>query len=224
MAAGDVLWGGASGREWAVVEVPTAAAGVARAPGVVILNAAGAATTPATAANQVTELASLASIDGKTGNGVLTVLTSIQRPNDTTSYAINDAYADGAAVAGGFTFTGAVRASGKSAIITDLLIINTNPAATPLQGILCVFDTAITAIADNAAFGFSDAEALTQVAEIPFAMAVGANNNRVHLQNLGIGVTTVGSANLRFIVKVTNAYIPVAQETLSFRAKFLPVD
>lgn len=48
MAAGDVLWDGASGYEWAVVEVPTSTtpAGIAKAAGVVILNAAGVATTP----------------------------------------------------------------------------------------------------------------------------------------------------------------------------------
>lgn len=46
MAAGDVLWDGGSGYEWAVVEVPTAASGIAKAPGIVLLNAAGVATTP----------------------------------------------------------------------------------------------------------------------------------------------------------------------------------
>lgn len=51
MAAGDVLWDGASGYEMAIVEVPTSTspAGIAKAAGVVVLNAAGAATTPSPA-------------------------------------------------------------------------------------------------------------------------------------------------------------------------------
>jgi hypothetical protein len=158
--------------------------------------------------------------------GVLTVLTSITRPADTNVYAANDAYSDStsAPTAGGFTLAGVARAAGKSAILTDLVVVNSNPAATPLQGELWIFDVAVTNVNDNAAFAISDAEALTLVAKVPFTMVQGVNNNHVHLQNLGIGVTTSGSANLRFLVKVLNAYTPASAEVLSFRAKFLPVD
>jgi hypothetical protein len=37
-------------------------------------------------------------------------------------------------------------------------------------------------------------------------------------------VTTVGSANLRFLIRVTNVYTPASAEVLTLRAKFLPVD
>lgn len=162
----------------------------------------------------------------RSNDGILTVTTTITRPGDTTAYTALDAYSDStsAPTSGGFTFTGAARASGKSVILTDLMIIDSNAAATPLQGTLFIYDTAITNINDNAAFTIQDSEALTQVAKIPFTMEVGAANNTVNLQNLNIGMTTVGNANLRFAIRVENAYTPGNAETLTFRGKFLPVD
>jgi hypothetical protein len=159
-------------------------------------------------------------------DGILTCTTSITRPSDTTAYAALDAYSDStsAPTSGGFTFTSAARASGKSVILTDLVVTNSNAAATPLQATLFLFDTAITNINDNAAFTISDSEILTLVAKIPFTMGTGAANNHVHLQNLNIGITTVGSANLRFAIRVENVYTPASAEVLTLRAKFLPVD
>lgn len=160
------------------------------------------------------------------GDPVITCTTTVTRPSDTNVYAALDCYSNStsAPTAGGFTFTGAARASGKSVILTDIVIVNSNPAATTLQATLFVYDTAVTAVNDNAVFTVSDSEALTMVAKIPFTMQVGAANNHVHLQNLNIGVTTVASADLRFIIRVENAYTPASAETLTFRAKFVPVD
>ncbi|MER8560195.1 hypothetical protein [Mesorhizobium sp. M0578] len=176
------------------------------------------------AQNITTLIASTLSV--RAADGIVTVSVDITRPADTTTYAINDALSDStsAPTVGGFTFANAVRAAGKSAILTDLVVTSSNPAATALQGELYIFDTAFTAINDNAAFGVSDAEIKTLVAKIPFAMAVGTNNNHVHVQNLGIALTAIGGRDFRFGVKVLNAYVPANAEVITFRAKFAPVD
>ncbi|MER9883092.1 hypothetical protein [Mesorhizobium sp. M0118] len=171
-------------------------------------------------------LAALLIVPVRGNDGIVTVTVDVTRPADTTAYAVNDAISDStsAPTVGGFTFANAVRASGKTAILTDLIITSSNPAATALQGEVYIFDTAFTAINDNAAFGVSDAEIKTLVAKIPFAMAVGTNNNHVHVQNLGIALTAVGGRDFRFGVKVLNAYVPANAEVITFRAKFAPVD
>lgn len=165
-------------------------------------------------------------VSAVSGAGVVTCLTSITRPGDTTAYAANDCYSDStsAPTTGGFTLSNVVRTAGKSAILTDLLVVNSNPAATPMQGEVWIFDTAVTNVNDNAAFAISDAESLTLVAKVPFAMVTGANNNHAHVQNINAAIATLGSTNLRFLVKVLAAYTPANAEILSVRAKFLPVD
>lgn len=160
------------------------------------------------------------------GVGTLsTVSTSITRPADTTAYAANDAWADSTSspTTGGFTLTGVGRVSGGSAYITDLIVVSSNDPATLLQGELWIFDSAVTAVNDNAAFALSDADALKLVAVVPFTLAssqAGSGaNSYAHVQNLGVGVTCAGSANLRFLVKVKNAYTPASGEVLTVRAK-----
>ncbi|MER9665564.1 hypothetical protein [Mesorhizobium sp. M0203] len=181
---------------------------------------------PATEATLAGILAALAIVPMRGNDGIVTCSVDITRPADTTAYAIGDALSDStsAPTAGGFTFANAVRASGKSCILSDIIITSSNPAATALQGEIYIFDTAVTAVNDNAAFGVSDAEIKTLVAKVPFAMGVGANNNHVNVQNLGIGLTAVGSRDFRFLIKVTSAYTPASAEVLTFRAKFAPVD
>lgn len=154
----------------------------------------------------------------------VTVTTTVTRPANTTAYTANDALADTTPTAGGFTFTSAARISGGSGIITDMIASFDDDAGTPLQGELWLFDSSVTAPADNAAWVISDAEALTVVAKIPFALEDIGNQDFFHAQNLNIGFTTVGSANLRFLVKVKNAYTATANSsTITFRLKILQV-
>lgn len=181
---------------------------------------------PATEATLASILAALAVLPVRGNDGIVTCSVDITRPADTTAYAVGDALSDStsAPTVGGFTFANAVRASGKSCILSDIIITSSSSAATALQGEIYIFDTAVTAVNDNAAFGVTDAEIKTLVAKVPFIMAVGANNNHVHLQNLGIGLTAVGGRDFRFLVKVLNIYTPISGEVLTFRAKFAPVD
>jgi hypothetical protein len=165
-----------------------------------------------------------------TGNAVrqkfVTVSTDVTRPADTTAYAINDALSDDTATptAGGFTFSSIASASGGSGIITDAMVCSSNDPATPLQGEVFIFDTSVTEINDNAAFAVSDTEIKTLVGIIPFTLTDVGNNDAAWISNLNIGFTCSGSANLRFLVRVKNAYTPASGEVLTFRVKALQID
>lgn len=156
--------------------------------------------------------------------GIKTATTSITRPADTTAYAAGDAIANStsAPTSGGFVFSGIARASGKSGIMSDLIVTSSNPAG-GLSGEVYIFDTSVTAVNDNAAFGISDAEAKTLVAKIPFTLSANTNNAMAQVTNLAIGFEAVGSANLYFLVRVTAAYTPISGEELTFRLKALQV-
>lgn len=163
---------------------------------------------------------------GATLGKQVTISTDVTRPADTTAYAINDAIANStsAPTTGGFTFSGAARISGGSGIITDLWVASSADPATPLQGEVIIFDQAVTAINDNAAFAVSDAEIKTALAIIPFTLQDMGNNDAGHVQNLSIGFTCVGSADLRFLVRAKNAYAPASAEVFTYRLKITQVD
>lgn len=154
-----------------------------------------------------------------------TVTSTATRMTDTSTYAINDAWSNDTAAptTGGYTLTGMARASGGSGLIDDITIISSNDPAAPLQGELWIFDSAVTAINDNAAFALSDADAIKLVTVVPFSLVTtvaGSGTNSVAVLPLyGIGYTCVGSANLRYLVKVKNAYVPANAEALTIRAK-----
>lgn len=156
----------------------------------------------------------------------VTCSTDITRPADTTQYGINDALADStsAPTTGGFTFSNAARSSGGSGIITDAIIVTSADATTLLQGEIMIFNQAVTAVNDNAAFAISDNEAKTLIGKIPFTLEDIGNNGWCHVQNLNIGFTCVGTANLRFLVRVKNAYTPVSAEVFTFIIKCLQVN
>lgn len=152
----------------------------------------------------------------------VTVSTSVTRPANTTTYAVNDAIADATPTAGGFTLTSAARVSGGSGIITDMWVTFDDDAATPLQGEVFLFDQSVTAITDNAAFAITDAEARTCLGIIPFALQDIGNQGAAHVQNLDIGFTCVGTANLRFLMRAKNAYVPTANSgVIQVRVKII---
>lgn len=154
-----------------------------------------------------------------------TCSVDITRPANVTAYTANDCWSDSttAPTTGGFTFTGAARLSGKSGVITDMVIASSNAPGTMLQGEIVIFDTAVTNINDNSAFAVSDAEAKTLVGVVPFTLAAlsASANSQATIIGLNLGFTCVGSANLRFLVKVINAYTPASAEVLTVRAKIV---
>lgn len=151
---------------------------------------------------------------------LVTASTDITRPADTAAYAANDNLANStsAPTASGFTLTGVGIVSGGAGVITDLIVTSSNPAG-GLQGEVWIFDSGVTNINDNAAFAISDAEVKTLVAVVPFTLIADANNSWASVQGLMIGYTCVGSANLRYLVKVKAAYTPISAEVITVRAK-----
>lgn len=159
-----------------------------------------------------------------------TATTSVTRQANTTAYAANQAYSDSssAPTAGGFTLTGAAGRSGGSGIISDLTVMCSNDPATPLQGEIWIFDQAVTAINDLAAFSISSADILNLVGVVPFTLLSGGagtggatKGSYANIQGLNLGFTCVGTANLRYLLKVKNAYTPASAEVLTVRAKIV---
>jgi hypothetical protein len=151
---------------------------------------------------------------------ISTISATVTRPNDSNPYTANDAFANSTTVptVGGFTLTSACRVSGGAGIITDAVI--TASAGTAYQGEIWVFDQAVTAVNDNAAFTASDGEVQTIVGVIPFNTTdITAANSISYVNGLNIGYTCSGTANLRFLVKILNAPTPGASEVLSVRIK-----
>jgi hypothetical protein len=169
-------------------------------------------------------------------NGVLTlgyfttVTVDVTRPSaDATQYAVNDALSDStsAPTSGGFTITNAARASGKSGIIQEMICTTSADQGTLPSLEVVIFDSSVTNINDNSAFAVSDAEAKTIIGTIPVTLEDFGNNGFGIARNLGMAFTTVGSANLRFLVRMKNAYTPVSAtpgETFTFRFKILQID
>lgn len=152
-----------------------------------------------------------------------TISATVTRPADTIAYAANDCWSDStsAPTSGGFTLTGMSRASGGSGVIRDAVITSSADPATTLQGEIWIFDTSVTAVNDNAAFALSDADVLKLVCVIPFTLATtvagSGTNSASIITNINKMFTCVGSANLRFLVKVKNAYTPISGEVLQVR-------
>lgn len=151
----------------------------------------------------------------------VTVSTDVTRPADTAVYAANDALSNSttAPTSGGFTLSGICRKSGGSVLITDVIVTSSADPATPLQGEVFLFSQAVTNINDNAAFAVSDAEIKTCVGRISFALEDVGNNDFFHAQNLNILATAVGSADLRFLIRVRNAYTPASAEVITVIVK-----
>lgn len=154
-----------------------------------------------------------------------TVDATVTRPADTTAYTANDCWSDStsAPTSGGFTLTSMARSSGGSGVLDDIVITSTNDPATLLQGEIWIFDSSVTNVNDNSAFALSDTDVVKLVAVIPFTMqttvAGSGTNSYAQISGLGIGYTCSGSANLRFLVKVKNAYTPASAEALKVRCK-----
>lgn len=183
---------------------------------------------PATAQKQDTGNASLSSIDTKiVAPTAGTATTTITRPADTTAYLTNEAIADSTSspTTGGFTLANVCRTNSGSGILTGAAIISSNDPTTLLQGEVWIFDSALTAVNDNATFSISDADALKLVGVVPFALASTAGgsgtNSYYATGGLSLAYTCSGSQNLRFLVKTKNGYTPASGETVTVRFNFV---
>ena len=154
---------------------------------------------------------------------MVTCTTTVTRAANVTTYTAGDNV--GSTPANGYVITNAARVSGGSGIITDMFVQWDDITVTKMQGEVWILDTNFTATADNSALTLSDAEAKTVVGIIPFTLFAGPSGDMAHVQNLSIGFTTVGSADLKFAVIIRTASIPIANSSiLTFRFKILQVD
>lgn len=186
--------------------------------------------TLATSAAQTTAQTSLTAIASSVANILApfagTATATITRPADTTAYAVNDAWADStsAPTSGGFTLSNVCSASGKTSALTTLTVVSSNDPATTLQGEIWLFNSSVTAVNDNAAFALSDADSIKLVGKVPFSLETsqnGSGTNSIFVANgLDLHVTCSGSANLRFLVKVKNAFTPASAEALQVAFAF----
>jgi hypothetical protein len=155
-----------------------------------------------------------------------TIKVDITRPADTTAYAAGDAMSNSttAPTSGGFTLTDAARKSGGSGIITDVCVASSNDPGTRLNGEIYFWDQAVTNINDNAAFTVTDAEIKNCIGVVPFSLYDVGANHYSHMTGLNILYTCVGTANLRFLLRVRAAYTPANAEVISITVKMLQLD
>lgn len=153
---------------------------------------------------------------------LVTVAATVTRAADTTTYTAGDNV--GSTPAGGYTFTNAAASSGGSGIIMGMLVEWNDETTIKMNGELHLFDTSFTAVADNAAFVVSDAEAITCVGIIPFTLFDNGNQDIAYVHSISCPFTTVGSANLRAAVVTRSACVPIANSSvLTFRLQILQV-
>lgn len=155
-----------------------------------------------------------------------TVKVDVTRPADTVQYGAGDFISDStsAPTSGGFTIANAGRQSGGSCMITDVCVASSNDPTTRLAGEIWIFDQAVTNGNDNVSFSVSDTEIKTAIGVIPFSLFDAGNNGFAHVTGLNMLCTCVGSANLRFLLRTRNGYIPASAEVLSFAFKLMQVD
>lgn len=151
-------------------------------------------------------------------NKIFRLSTDITRPADTTAYAVNDTLSDSTSAPTCFTWDAAARVSGGSGRILGVQVSTDHDAATPLVGEIFIFNQGVTSANDNAAWVISDAEAKLCIDRIPFSLEDIGNNGFYSISNLAIAYTCVGSDDLRFLIRVKNAYTPASAQVLTFAA------
>lgn len=178
---------------------------------------------PATEAKQDTANTALAALMYRAAPIVSSA--TITRPATTPTYdSTHNTFGDTTTPAGGGTLANINRGAGKTSRLEDVLIISSNGAATALQGELFIFNAAPTSPADNTLFTLTKADHLKLITRIPFALSpVGASASAAIL-NINKLCKPAAGQDLRFLVKVSNAYVGVASETLDIIATFTPED
>lgn len=148
---------------------------------------------------------------------------TITRPADTTTYAAGDEVNSSTSAPAVLTFSGcALRLGGSGAIVGAQMVSSAVPALIG-QFELWLFNATNTPQNDNAAFGPSDAEALTVVAIIPFSYSYDTANNRVYTSGDIARPFICAAADTKLYgrVCVRNAYVPANAETLAITLQLL---
>lgn len=161
----------------------------------------------------------------------------ITRPANTTTYTVNAAWANATSGATYGVLTGACRNKGGTTWL-DIGVVDGANQTTKLSGELWFFNAAPTAINDNAAFSIAAADWPSKAAATAPLVFTASS-----IANPGSGVSGIttgqatpptgqfltatcagGSNDLDFMVKVTNAYVPVSGEVLTVVAHLVQVN
>lgn len=162
------------------------------------------------------------------GAGAYSVIISatITRPNNTTTYTANTAWADATSGATAVSIAGICRSTGGQILVPEIDIYSSANQTTKLQGVLWLFTTTVgTPVNDNATFNIAAADYANLTGNVqgfPFTMV---SNQASGAANAGISLTGTayhaacagGSQNMRAMVQVVNAYVPLANEILTMK-------
>lgn len=161
--------------------------------------------------------------------GVTNVIeASYTRPANTTQYAAGDAVSDSASAPTALTFANAVREEGGAGLLVSATIATNSNETTKPDLELWLFDTAPTAINDNAAFVCSDADILNVVGVFAFAtsswrQATAGTGGTMFAQGAWAANTPapvfkcVGGNDLYGLLVVRNAYTPISGEVFHIK-------
>jgi len=164
-----------------------------------------------------------------------TITVSITRPNNTTQYTANTGWANATSGAVSTPLKGFCKAvsggAGVSEYLTDVEIIDGANQSTQLAGLIYIFDSPPSSpISDNATWNLATADVITTTVTVPFTLAnvsnagSGAAGSQTVLASIGAIHTCVGGGTAWLMVEVTNTYTPVANEVLTIRLKYEPLN
>jgi len=152
-------------------------------------------------------------------------VAALTRPDDAAVYAAGDVVSDDTAAPTAQTISVA-RANNGGGVIQSALLVDSANQATKGNFEVWLFDAAITAMEDNAAFDPTDAEMANLVGVIRLGDApnvglvtAGADGNCVYTYEAPSLAFKCGAAvqTLWWVLVVRNAYTPVAEETFTLR-------
>ena len=154
------------------------------------------------------------------------------RPANTTAYTANDALSDNTTGQTCLTFSNCARRKGGSGFILGATAISSANQTTLPQLTLYVFDTTVSAPADNAAFTLADAGAVNLLGSFQFTGFEAFDETSGTAGNAKDEAVPEGGGPVAFrcgttgqdlygLVKVENAYTPVSSEIFTFRLHLL---
>jgi len=144
----------------------------------------------------------------------------VTRPADTTAYAVADVLSDSASSPTILTFAAVARTNGALGYVLGGTMVTSTAAATAAMVRLLLFNTAPTAVNDNAALSLTDAHALLCIGWLTFDVWQTTANNRIYMARLEGQAPqfdcAAASDDIYAIPVLQNAYTPGSEEIFTF--------
>jgi hypothetical protein len=159
-----------------------------------------------------------------------TVSANVTRPANTTTYTANTAWAPNASGSTPQygTLTGVCRTNGGTVYVPDIHILDYANQTLKLTGILWLFNAAPTSVLnDDGAFNVASGDWSAELIPVTFTLSNVLNagsgaSGAVDVDvPVGVAVSCGASANLYFMIEVTDAYVPISAEILTVALKAL---